>query len=162
MGPNLGGGGWGPALIYAAAAGHGRLVARGLNTAFYYLGGLAAAVTVWYQLLAEAHPPGAAGKPEKRDWGEWGIFAVPTVHSFLGYFFAKGAAELMMLQTAPIFFVERFCLSPIEAGAYIAAAKTINVPASFFTGEHHRRRLNDRLLCFHTVGAVFQESSRAR
>ena len=84
-----------------------------------------------------------------------GIFAVPAVHSFLGYFFAKGAAELMMLQTAPIFFVEKFGLSPIEAGAYIAAAKTINVPASFFTGEHRRRwQTTDGSMLSHGGGCV--------
>ena len=117
-----------------------RLVARGMQAPWVILGSLAAAITVIYHALAAEEPPPKQGTTEattsatKRDWGEWGIFRVPAVHSFLGYFFAKGAAELMMLQTAPIYFVEKFGLSPAAAGAYIAAAKIVNVPASFFTG----------------------------
>ena len=98
-----------------------RLIARGLQAPWLVLGAFAAAITVAYQVLAIGPPPLAPGvtaeaAARKKDWGEWGIFRVPAVHSFVGYFFAKGAAELMMLQMAPIHFTQKFGLSPAAAG----------------------------------------------
>ena len=92
-----------------------RLVRLGdIGRAWTVLGGFATAVTAAYALLARSTPPPAATtstittasvtapqQEAKKDWGEWGILAVPAVHSFMGMMIGEGSASLMVLQWAP-------------------------------------------------------------
>ena len=98
-----------------------------------------AVVTVLWHLVA-SDPPAARPAPANPGSGstsgvEWAILRLPQVWAFICVWVCQCAiGQVAITSLAPTIFIERFGLTSLEAGKYIAAGFAVNVPGMFLTG----------------------------
>lgn len=133
----------GDALCQMLAAVATPFLARGGHWARACFGFAAscAVVTVLWHLVA-SDPPAARPAAIKPGSGsgsasgvEWSILKLPQVWTFICVWVCQCAiGQVAITSLAPSMFIERFGLTSLQAGKYIAAGFAVNVPGMFLTG----------------------------
>ena len=95
-----------------------------------------ACVTVLWQLLASDVPAGttsptpAKAEPEQKKGIDWRIFRLPQVHGLILVWVSSVIGQVSLQSLSPTIFMDRFGLTPLEAGRYIALGFSVNIPGA--------------------------------